>query len=1014
MTGDPTGKIECNAYDHSQQFNLGQGTMHVYSPAASQQPVMVSLAVPISRRDPRYPLRGRTQMLRVLEHALANPQEHSSGVHVLHGVEGSGKSSIALELAARVAAHGVEVWWVRADLMVACMRALARRIGVSPADATTEDCADLLWNRLRRRSEPWLLIIDGADDLEVLTLGHAPVWEGTGWVRPDVGNAGIIVVTTRDGRPSLWKSVARLYSVDPLKGADAAQLLIDRAGGTAGSHTEAARLARLLNGLPSMLSLVGADLAELREKPTKFGGVKSAATSAGTFADYRQKLPEHLARLRHVEAGHRIPDNIWKITQWQWAPFIDQMTQEGVRHAGTLLRLLAHFDDAPIPCGMLLDAAVLSDHPLLGGDIDEEHVWCALLGFAQHGLCDLDQDTQFGVLTVHPLLRDAVLRLDRGRDDQTFHVLAARLAAAALPGPHALTPEDPGNWSLLQAIAPHVLYLHRVLSVGGTEPSTLHLLADAARTALRFSAAQGKYREAVQGFREVLEVQRRALGAEHPDTLLTWRLTAETSGGLGRFEDAEKELRQVFAAQSKVLGADHPETLTTRYVIADVLDRQGRHEEAEREFREIREIREALTMQGRFSGEAHPKILAGWSGLAWAVLSQERYEESEREFRAVLAVRKRVLGPEHPDTLRARAGLAVAGLRQGRHDESEREFLDILGIQSRLLNDDHPDTLATRNMFGGALYSQERWQEAEEVFRATWELCGRTLGDDHPMTLTSRSDLGHALYSQERWQEAEVVYRATWELRNRALGDDHADTLATRNMLGDALYSQERWQEAEEVFRATWELRSCALGDDHADTLATRNMLGDALYSQERWQEAEVVYRATWELRNRALGDDHADTLTSRNDLGHALYSQERWQEAEEVFRATWELRNRALGDDHADTLATRNMLGDALYSQERWQEAEVVYRATWELRSRALGDGHADTLTSRNDLGVALYWQERWQEAEEVFRATWELRSRALGDDHPDTLNTRVNLANALRRLGRKAEAGQLDGSGS
>jgi SAM-dependent methyltransferase len=65
-------------------------------------------------------------------------------------------------------------------------------------------------------------------------------------------------------------------------------------------------------------------------------------------------------------------------------------------------------------------------------------------------------------------------------------------------------------------------------------------------------------------------------------------------------------------------------------------------------------------------------------------MGQGKHAEAEQITREVLAVRKRVLGPEHPETLRSAGNLASSLCGQGKHVEAEQIALDSGGSIARL------------------------------------------------------------------------------------------------------------------------------------------------------------------------------------------------------------------------------------------------------------------------------------------------------------------------------------------
>ena len=74
---------------------------------------------------------------------------------------------------------------------------------------------------------------------------------------------------------------------------------------------------------------------------------------------------------------------------------------------------------------------------------------------------------------------------------------------------------------------------------------------------------RGRYAEAEQMERQLLELQRRVLGREHPNTLTTTGNLAISLSSLGRHAEAERMQRELLRVQLRVLGAEHRDTLST-------------------------------------------------------------------------------------------------------------------------------------------------------------------------------------------------------------------------------------------------------------------------------------------------------------------------------------------------------------------------------------------------------------------------------------------------------------------
>ena len=74
---------------------------------------------------------------------------------------------------------------------------------------------------------------------------------------------------------------------------------------------------------------------------------------------------------------------------------------------------------------------------------------------------------------------------------------------------------------------------------------------------------QGRWKEAEELELRVMEVMRRVLGDEHPNTLKSVGNLVDTYRHQGRWKEAEELALQVLEKQNNVLGDSHPDTFAT-------------------------------------------------------------------------------------------------------------------------------------------------------------------------------------------------------------------------------------------------------------------------------------------------------------------------------------------------------------------------------------------------------------------------------------------------------------------
>ena len=847
------------AYGAAQQAVLGSGTQYVYLVGRERPPEpAVSIAPPAGQRDESLPLRGRDGLLGELAGAGAR-------VRVLYGLGGCGKTRLALEAAVRAQQHGREVWWVSAaqpDALAAGMRALGRRLGVTDDALEHGDAADVIWQRLAARRDPWLLVIDNADDPQVLAGAGTCVAEGRGWLRPVAGEAGMVLVTSRDGSPASWGGWCRRHRLAMLPADPAAAVLADHAGHHPGlgSQEDARMLAARLGGLPLALKIAGSYLADAAAIPAAFFDSGMICT----YRQYRDALHGgDLAALFPVPDGQLTAEQARGLIGRTWELTLDLLDARPLPEARQVLRLLASVADAPVPYQLLLHPGTLAAFPPLR-DISGPRLWQALKALDNFGLIDLDTGAQGPAVVpaarLHPLVRDTS-RPAAGLERLAFLELAARLLRrAAAAAEETGVPEDPAMRPVWQLLVPHSAVVFADLS---SEPDCPDDAAAAAAYAAymtaRFQAEQGFHAAAAAEFRDVLAARLRVLGPDHPDTLTTRHCIAWEMAARGDHAAAEAEFRDVLAARLRVLGPDHSDTLTTRDCIALEMAARGDHAAAEAEYRDV------LAARLRVQGPDHPDTLTTRHQIALEMAARGDHAAAEAEYRDVLAARLRVQGPDHPDTLATRHCIAWEMAARGDHAAAEAEHRDVLAARLRVQGPDHPSTLTTRHCIALEMAARGDHAAAAAEFRDVLAAELRVLGPDHPSTLATRHCIALEMAARGDHAAAEAEFRDVLAAELRVLGSDHPDTLATRHQIALEMAARGDHAAAEAEYRDVLAAELRVQGPDHPATLATRHQIALEMAARGDHAAAEAQYRHVLAAELRVLGPDHPSTLTTRH-----------------------------------------------------------------------------------------------------------------------------------------------------
>ena len=417
----------------------------------------------------------------------------------------------------------------------------------------------------------------------------------------------------------------------------------------------------------------------------------------------------------------------------------------------------------------------------------------------------------------------------------------------------------------------------------------------------------------------------------------------------GKYAQAQPLLEKALEIRRRLLTDDHPDTAGSYNTVTYILTAQGKYAQAQPL------LEKALEIYRRLLTDDHPDTANSYNNLAMNLNAQGKYAQAQPLLEKALEIRRRLLTDDHPDTARGYNNLALNLNAQGKYAQAQPLFEKALEIKRRLLTDDHPDTALTYNNLAGNLQSQGKYAQAQPLFEKALEIRRRLLTDDHPDTAINYANVAGNLNDQGKYAQAQPLFEKALEIHRRLLTDDHPKTSrASYNNLATNLGAQGKYAQAQPLYEKALEINRRLLTDDHPHTAQSYNNLAANLNAQGKYAAAQPLYEKALEIRRRLLTDDHPETANSYNNLAANLNAQGKYVEA----RDRWLSAVQSL--DAARVQVAFTGLDRAGISQSaRPALAAVLARLgqpteAWQSTEEDLGRGLLDELAARKDRRLA------------------------------------------------------------
>ena len=490
---------------------------------------------------------------------------------------------------------------------------------------------------------------------------------------------------------------------------------------------------------------------------------------------------------------------------------------------------------------------------------------------------------------------------------------------------------------------------------------------------------------------EALELRRRSLGEEHPDTATSWNNVGSTYGEMGQQPTALEYKEKALAIRRRVLGEEHPDTASSWNNVGSTYGTMGQYPKA------LEYVEKALAIQRRVLGEEHPDTATSWNNVGSTYGAMGQHPKALEYVEKALAIRHRVLGEEHPATASSWDNVGSAYGEMGQHPKALEYKEKALAIRRRVLGEEHPATASSWNNVGstyGEMGQHPKALEYKEKALAIWRA---VLGEEHPDTASSWDNVGSTYGEMGQYPKALEYKEKALAIERQVLGEENPDTATSWNNVGITYGEMGQYPKALEYMEKALAIQRRVLGEENPATATSWNNVGSTYGEMGQHSKALEYMEKALVIRRRVLGEEHPATATSWNNVGSLYGDMGQHPKALDYQQKALAIWCRVLGEEHPATATSWNNVGITYGKIGQHPKALEYKEKALAIRRRVLGEEHPATASSWNNVGYTYGEMGQHSKALEYMEKALLIWRGALGQEHPTTINAVLTYASLL-----------------
>ena len=485
-----------------------------------------------------------------------------------------------------------------------------------------------------------------------------------------------------------------------------------------------------------------------------------------------------------------------------------------------------------------------------------------------------------------------------------------------------------------------------------------------------------------------------------PDTVGRECVEAVLSGARGHMLLGSLGMARSWLDRVQRPAADDLQRAAVSYWYGVLLWREGSYEAA------LAAHETSLALRQRACSVSNVQVAASLNALGVTLAAMGRSADALRKYEAALSMLQACLPPVHASIAECLHDVGAVLCAMDLHEDALAKYNEALDMRRRCLPAQHPSIADSLSSIGVVLEKTGRLPDALEKHEAALAMYETCLPAKHPSIAASLNSVGKVLKGLGRCEEALAKCEEALTMRVETLPAAHHSIAETMCTIGSAHFDMGHPEQALTHLQTALSMLKTCLPGNHPSVAECMNDVGVVLADLGRYEEALDLYASALEVRQRCLPEVHSDIAETLGNIGAALSDMGRFEEALARHKEALVMLRACLPAAHPTIAVALNNMAAAQRELGRYDEALVLYNEALDVNRKVLPPGHVSIGVMVCGIGFVLYKLERHHEAAEKLEQALQLFRDKLPPAHPFVSMALMRLGAVLQAMAQWTEA--------